>query len=130
MFEIPPEAAQALLTAIILVMLADGQDSTSEHEYLRDAWRRTTGTEIDDALVARLITEARRDPEGLWARLEYQASSLAPDTRILVFKASILCLLADAEMDVGEMIALRRMASTMGIPNYRQVMSEVWRSAR
>lgn len=123
-------AADLMLTATVLVMLADGTDSEAEHAYLHAQWEKATGELLDDDVLAQLIEICRKDPEVMWQQLATQAALVEPDIKCDVFKGAILCLLADAEMDIGEMTALRRMAQTLGIESYKKVMSDVWRSAR
>lgn len=119
-----------MLTATVLVMLADGTDSEAEHAYLNAQWERATGELLDDTVVAQAIALCRRDPEAMWQRLATQAAVVDIDVKHEVFKGAITCLLADAEMDIGEMTALKRMAQTLGIESYKKVMNEVWRTAR
>jgi DNA-binding IclR family transcriptional regulator len=130
MADLTGPAADLMLTATVLVMLADGTDSEAEHAYLQTQWERSTGTMLDDTLLMREIDACRRDPEAMWRRLGEQAQAVELPAREAVFKGAILCLLADAEMDIGEMTALRRMAQTLAIENYKRLMSEVWRTAR
>lgn len=130
MFEISGHAADLMLTATVLVMLADGTDSEAEHAYLHGQWEKTTGEMLDEGVLAKAIATTRQDPESMWKRLADQAQTIDQPSREAVFKGAILCLLADAEMDIGEMTALRRMAQTFGIENYKRLMSEVWRTAR
>jgi uncharacterized tellurite resistance protein B-like protein len=129
MVEVSGRAADLMLTAIVLVMLADGTDSDAERAYLYAQWEKTTGEPLDDEVLAKVIAECRATPDALWARLAEQCRDVELPTRENVFKGAILCLLADAEMDVGEMTALRRMAQTLEIQNYKKLMAEVWRSA-
>lgn len=130
MVEISGQAADLMLTATVLVMLADGTDSQAEHEFLHGQWEKTTGELLDEGVLAKAIAACRTDPESMWKRLGDQAASVDLPSREAVFKGAIMCLLADAEMDIGEMTALRRMAQTLGIENYKRLMSEVWRAAR
>ena len=130
MIEISGHAADLMLTATVLVMLADGTDSEAEHAYLHEQWERATGEMLDEGVLAKAIASTRQDPEAMWKRLAEQAANIDQPSRDAVFKGCILCLLADAEMDIGEMTALRRMAQTFGIENYKRLMSEVWRTAR
>ena len=130
MYEISGHAAELMLTATVLVMLADGTDSEGEHAFLHAQWLKTTGEMLDKGLLAKLIADTRQDPESMWKRLAEQTHGIDQPSRDAVFKGAILCLLADAEMDIGEMTALRRMAQTFGIENYKRLMSEVWRTAR
>ncbi len=130
MVEISGHAADLMLTAIVLVMLADGTDSEAEHAFLNSQWTQTTGELLDANVLAKAIALCRTDPEAMWKRLAEQAATIDQPSRDAVFKGAIMCLLADAEMDIGEMTALRRMAQTFGIENYKRLMSEVWRSAR
>lgn len=123
-------AADAVLSATVLVMLADGNDSDAEHEYVLGTWLDATGEGLDHAVLTAKIAACRRDPEGTWTLLAGQVAPLSADERQIVFKAAVLCLLADAEMDIGEMMAIRKMAATLGIADYKKLMNEIWRTAR
>lgn len=130
MATISSAAADAMLSATVLVMLADGHDSDAEHEYVLGAWLGATGEELDHAVLTATIASCRRDPDAMWALLATQAAVLDPTERHAVFKGAVMCLLADAEMDIGEMMALRKMAATLNIAEYKKVMNEVWRTAK
>ena len=86
MTEISGHAADLMLTATVLVMLADGTDSEAEHAYLNAQWERATGELLDEGVLAKAIASTRQDPEGMWKRLAEQAQTIDQPSRDAVFK--------------------------------------------
>jgi uncharacterized tellurite resistance protein B-like protein len=123
---------ETVLRALLLVMLAEDRDSEIERKVVHDLYEWLVEEELSDELLDKEIAAIQSDREIAWASVKELAPDLADHSRAELFKASVVVLMADAELDESELEVVWRLGRALRLGNVdmRHLMREVWREQK
>lgn len=108
-------AAQALLTGLVLMMIADGRVVEDEVTRIRFILGRLTEREVDDAEVLDAVSRVRREAIDLDTFVAQGVATLDEESKRLLLKAAFAVATADGRIVDVEDKMLAHLAESLGI---------------